>query len=124
VIPQDLITHGVVVYIDIILIYTENTEELVWLTREVLCQLQAKNFAIAPNQCQCHQKNIEFLAYIILEGGVSMFKYKIDTILQWKILESVKDIQWMLGFANLYQHFIAGIWKIFPPITELTKQEM
>jgi hypothetical protein len=29
VIPQDLITHGVVVYIDIILIYTENTEELV-----------------------------------------------------------------------------------------------
>jgi hypothetical protein len=41
---QDLIHHGVVVYIDDILIYTEHEEEHIRFTQEVLHQLQEKTW--------------------------------------------------------------------------------
>ena len=96
----DLIYHGVVVYIDDIFIYTENEEEHIQLTSEVLRRLQENNLAIAPDKCEWHQKQVEFLGYVILGEGVSMSEDKIDTILKWEILDSVKDVQCFLRFAN------------------------
>jgi hypothetical protein len=71
-----------VVFIDEIYINTENEQEHVRLTREVLHQLQENNLAIAPDKCECHQKLVEFLGYIILGEDASMSKDKIDTILE------------------------------------------
>jgi hypothetical protein len=119
---RDLIDHGVVVYIGDILIYTENEEEYIWLTREILRRLQENNLAIAPDKCEWHQKQVEFLGYLISGKGVSMSEDKIDTILKWDIPESVKDVQSFLGFANFYRHFIKGFSKIWYPLTELTKK--
>ena len=36
---QDLIDYGLAIYIDNIIIYTENIEESIWITCEILCQL-------------------------------------------------------------------------------------
>jgi hypothetical protein len=119
---RDLIDHGVVVYIDDILIYTETEEEHIRLTSEVLRRLQENNLAIAPDKCEWHQKQVEFLGYIISGEGVSMSEDKIDTILKWEIPESVKDVQSFLGFANFYRRFIEGFSKICYPLTELTKK--
>jgi hypothetical protein len=46
---------------DDILIYTGNKEEHIQLTREVLGRLQENNWAIAPDKCEWHQKQVEFL---------------------------------------------------------------
>jgi hypothetical protein len=82
VILQDLINHGIVVYIDNILIYTEKEEEHVRLTREVLHRLQENNLAIASDKCEWRQKKVEFLGYFISGEGISMSEDKIDTILK------------------------------------------
>jgi hypothetical protein len=118
---QDLINHGVVVYTDDIFIYTGTEEEYVRLTREVFCWLQEYNLAIALDQCKWHQKQVEFLGYIISGEGVSISEDKIDTILNWEILESVLNVQSFFGFANFYQRFITGFSKTCHPFTELTK---
>jgi hypothetical protein len=105
---QDQIDHGVVVSIYHILIYREIEGENIRLTQEVLYSLQENNLAIASNMCEWHQKEVEFLGYVILGEGVSMSEDKIDTILKWNIPESVKDIQSFLRFANFYWRFITG----------------
>jgi hypothetical protein len=47
---RDLIDHEVVVYRDDILIYTENEEEHIRLTQEVLCRLRKNISTIAPDK--------------------------------------------------------------------------
>jgi hypothetical protein len=122
VILRDLIDYGVVVYIDDILIYTGNEEEYVQLTREVLRRLQENNLAIGPDKCEWHQKQVEFLGYLISGEGVSMSEDKIDTIPKWQIPESVKDDQSFLGFANFYWRFIQGFSKICYSLTQAILQ--
>jgi hypothetical protein len=112
---RHLINHRVVVYIDDILIDSQEEEEYVRLTREVLRRLQENNLAIAPDKCEWHQQHVEFLGYLISEEGVSMSEDKIDTILKYEIRESFKDVQSFLGFAHFYRHFIERFSKICHP---------
>jgi hypothetical protein len=122
VILRDDINHGVAMYIDNILIYTTNEQAQVGLTKEVLRRLQENNLAIASDKCKWHQKQVEFLEYFISGEGVGMSENKIDTILKWEIPESVKDVQFFLGFANFHRRFIEGFLKICCPSTVLTKR--
>jgi hypothetical protein len=92
------------------------------LTREVLRQLPENNFAIASDECEWHQKQVELLGYAILGEGVSMSEDKIDAILNWDIPESVKEVQSFVGFASFYRQFIEGFSKIYYPLTGLTKK--
>jgi hypothetical protein len=119
---QDLIDYGVVVYVDDILIYTEMEEEHVRLSKEVLLRLQEYNFAIASDKRKWHQKQVEFLRYIISATGVSMAEDNIDTILKSETPQSFNDIQSFLGFGNFDRCFIKEFSKICHPVMELTKK--
>jgi hypothetical protein len=67
---QDPIDHIVVVYINDILVYTEKEEEHVQLARAVLRVIQENNLALTPDKCEWHQKQVEFLGYLISGEGV------------------------------------------------------
>ena len=41
-----------------------------------------------------------YLAYIILENGVQINPKKLNTILDWPVPTSIKEIQQFLGFCN------------------------
>src|SRR6201985_3987839 len=47
---------------------------------------------------------------------------KIQTVLEWRTPESVKDVQSFLRFANFYRRFIVGYSKLTRPLTDLTKK--
>jgi hypothetical protein len=45
---------------------------------------------------------------------------KIQTIMEWRKLKTVQNIQCFLGFANFYRLFIQDYLKIAAPLTRLT----
>ena len=47
---------------------------------------------------------------------------KVQTVLEWQIPQSVRDVQCFLGFANFYRKFIQDYSKIILPLTQLTKK--
>jgi hypothetical protein len=49
-----------------------------------------------------------------------MSKHRIDTMLEWEIPESVKNVQSFITFANFYRCFIEGFSKICHQLLELT----
>ena len=63
---------------------------------------------------------MEFLGYIISNGGFSMDPKKVQTIVEWVKPSSVRDVQCFLGFANLYRIFVKDYSKIVTPLTRLT----
>ncbi|SJL05254.1 uncharacterized protein ARMOST_08620 [Armillaria ostoyae] len=51
-----------------------------------------------------------------------MSEDKIKAILDWPVPQKVKDIQFFLGFANFYCHFIHKYSDIIIPLTRLTRK--
>src|SRR5690606_23055333 len=72
----DLIDRGVVLYLDDILIYSENTEDHQRLVSEVLARLHANGLAVNPKKSEFHKRETKFLGYLITPEGVQMDREK------------------------------------------------
>ena len=116
----DLLDQCVVVYLDDILIYSNNPKQHMKHIREVLWRLQKHGLYAQAKKCKWHRDSVEFLGYIMSSKGLTMADDKIRTILDWPEPRKVKDVQSFLGFANFYRRFIHNYSEITVPLTRLT----
>jgi hypothetical protein len=119
---SDLLDVNVVVYLDDILIYSDNMADHKKHVREVLRRLRENDLFCKPEKCEFHASQIEYLGYVIGQDGISMDKKKVQAILDWPIPKSVKQVQSFLGFANFYRRFVYAYSNITIPLTRLTKK--
>ena len=118
----DLLDVCVLIYLDDILIYSNDMEEHRRHVTEVLRRLRENGLFAAPKKCFFHRDTVEFLGFMISPEGLTMDKAKIQTILDWPEPRKVKDIQSFLGFANFYRRFIHNYSELSIPLTRLTRK--
>ncbi len=118
----DMLDVSVVVYLDNILIYSNNPVEHRAHVREVLCRLRANGLYCKGSRCEFHQDSMEYLGYILSPEGLHMSEDKVKAILDWPVPRKVKDIQSFLGFTNFYHRFIHEYSDIIIPLTRLTRK--
>jgi len=118
----DLLDVCVMVYLDDILIYSDNLEEHKQHVKEVLKRLRRHKLYASPSKCYFHWDKIEFLGYIISTNGLQMDESKVQTIRDWSAPRRVKDVQFFLGFANFYRRFIKDYSELSAPLTFLTRK--
>jgi len=119
---SDLLDMCVVVYLDDILIYSDNITEHWSHIKEVLKQLRKVGLYVKPEKCEFHSDSIKYLDYILSPSRLTMSNAKVKTIQEWLEPKKVKDIQFFLGFANFYRHFIFNYSDIVIPLTRLTRK--
>jgi len=84
--------HGVVVYLDDILIYSKTIKEHEALVKQVLARLEGHDLAVSLKKSVFHVDTVEFLGYIVGTRGVTMREQKVESILNWRAPRSGKDI--------------------------------
>ena len=115
----------VIVYLDDILIYTEDPgQPHVDAVRWVLDQLRKYSLFANLKKCCFHQDEIRFLGYVMSSKGISIKAKKIKVVKKWPKPKSVWDIQVFLGFANFYQRFIQDFNKIAASLMSMLKTTM
>ena len=119
---KDNIDHRIVIYLDVIHIYSRSEENHIALIKKVLECLQENQLTLSPVKCEWHMLKVNFLGYIISENGIEMDQEKIRTVLQWKEPTTIKEVQSILGFANFYPCFILGYSKLTRSLTDLIKK--
>ena len=107
-------------FMDDIIIWSQTLEGLHDATREVLQRLRDNRLCIAPNKCEWVEHQIEFLGYMVSGQGVEMTDEKVEILKKIEPVNSLKDVQHFLGFANLYRHCIKDYSKIILPMTNST----
>jgi len=70
----------VVIYLDDILIYSNNLVNHKEHVKEVLKRLQTHKLFVSPAKCTFYQNSIEFLGFILSPEKVQMNEQKIDII--------------------------------------------
>jgi len=117
---SNLLDVCVVIYLDDIIIYSNNMSEHHWHVKEVLkCLYKASLYAKAE-KCEFHSESVNYLRYILSPSGLTMSDNKIKIIQDWPGPKKVKDIQSFLGFTNFYRWFIFNYSDIVIPLICLT----
>ena len=120
----DMLDVCVVVYLDDILIYSDNPDDHRKHVKEVLRRLRKHQLYARADKCEFHKDSVEYLGYILSADGLTMSDDKVRTILEWPEPRKVRDIQSFLGFANFYRRFIPSYSEIVLPLTRLTRKNV
>jgi hypothetical protein len=109
----------VLVFIDDILIYSNNREEHEEHLRLVLQVLREHQLYAKFGKCDFFQKQIHYLGHVMSKEGVAVDPDKIRYIMEWPTPKDVSNIRSFMGLAGYYRRFIKDFSKIGCPITAL-----
>ena len=112
----------VIVYLDDILVYSDNIADHKKHVREVLRRLRKHGLYAKPEKCFFHTTSVEYLGFLLSPEGLTMDPAKVRVIQDWPEPRKVKDVQSFLGFANFYRRFIHNYSGIVVPLTRLTRK--
>ncbi len=117
-IPAEKIDIFVIVYLDDILIYTENPgQPYVDAVRWILEQLRRHSFFANLKKCRFHQDEVRFLRFVVSSQGIRIEEKRIEAVNALGEPKSVRDTQVFLRFANFYRQFIKSFSKIAALLT-------
>jgi transposase InsO family protein len=120
---REFIDDFVVVYLDDILIFSDNEEQHTQHVHKVLQALQDAKLLVEPEKSHFHVQEVEFLGHIIAPNTIRMDPKKVAAVREWEEPTNVKEVQSFLGFANYYRRFIKGFGDITKSLTNLTKKD-
>ncbi|KAJ1163015.1 hypothetical protein NDU88_003478 [Pleurodeles waltl] len=112
-----------IVYIDDILIYSDNENEYVQHVKKILAALQKHHLDCKLTKCEFLVTTVEFLGVILTPQGMVKAEKKVKAVSEWPIPKTVCDVQCFLGFANFYQRFINHFSQTVAPITMLLSKK-
>ena len=92
----------VMVYLNIIIIYSISKEKYREYIKQVLKRLQEKQMLVAIKKCKFFTIKTNFIRFIIKLGYISMDLKKVEVIVNWQELENVIQLRSFLGFCNYY----------------------
>jgi len=114
----------ILIYIDNILIFSKEKEDLQKLTLRVLKKLQENNLFINLDKCTFEAKEVDYLEMIVSKNQIKMDLAKLEGIRDWPTSTTVKQVWSFLGFGNFYRKFIGHYADIAQLLNDLTKKDL
>jgi len=96
---SDLFDVCIVVYLDDILIYSDDITQHQNHIKEVLKWLHKSGLYAKAEKCEFHSDSVEYLGYVLSPSGLTMSNAKVKTIQEWLEPKKIKNIQSFLGFV-------------------------
>ena len=113
----------VVVFIDDILVYSENEENHIEHLRVVLTRLREHKLYAKFSKCEFWLCEVPFLGHVLSDGGIMVDPTKVQEVLDWKAPISVHEVRSFLGLTGYYHRFIPNFSKIAKPMTRLLQKD-
>jgi hypothetical protein len=113
-----------VVFINDILVYSQNEEEHDEHLRIVLTRLRDKQLYAKFSKCEFWLKKVPFLGHVLSEDGISVDPTKVQEVLDWKAPTTVFEVRSFLGLVDYYHRFILDFSKIGKPMNQLLHKDV
>ena len=97
-----------IIFIDDILIYSNNEQEHKEHLRIILQVLREQQLYAKFSKCDFFKDNIKYLGHVVSKDGISVDLDKIKAITEWLVPKKVTDIISFMGITRYYQQFIEG----------------
>ena len=105
-IMRDLINEGkVAVFVDDVLVGIEGEEGYNEIMVEVLKRLEKNDLYVKQEKYSWKTNKVNFLGVIMGQGKIKMEEEKVEGVLNWLVLKTVRDIRKFLGLTNYYRYY-------------------
>lgn len=84
----DVFNRSVFVYLDDILIFSQNMDRHIQHVRQVLQQLLENKLFMKAEKCEFHVSSLKFFEYIIESGQMKVAPEKIQAVAEWPVATS------------------------------------
>ena len=108
-------------FVDNILVFSESEAEHLQHLKCVFHKLQENSVIVNTYKCKLGRKELDFLGYTINCKGIFPNKTKIDTITQFPLPNTQRQLREFLGMINFYRKFIPSCGPILQPLHALLK---
>lgn len=112
-------TQSAMVYMDDILIYSENAADHYKTLDSVLKEIVKAGLRVNPKKCILLRKEVKFLGHILDKDGIRTDPSKIESIKNFERPKCVKQVRRFLGMCNYYRKFIKGYSAMARALEEL-----
>ena len=103
-IMRDLINKGkVVVFVDNMLVGTDDEEEHDKIVVKVLKRLEENDLYMKLEMCSWKVNKVNFLGVVMGQGKIEMEEEKVEEVVNWPVPKMVRDVRKFLGLANYYR---------------------
>lgn len=109
----------VFVYLDDIIIASDNFEDHIRLLEEVARRLTKANLSINIEKSKFCRSEVPFLGYLLSCDGLRPDPSKVQGILDFEAPKTIRQIRRFLGMINYYRRFIPDFSAITTPISDL-----
>jgi hypothetical protein len=121
---MDYLDKFVVVFVDDILVYSQNEQDHEEHMSKVLQRLQDCQLYAKLSKCEFWISEVLFLGHIINQEGLAVGPKKATAILDWKAPKDAREIKSFIGMVGYYRHFIKGFSKIARPMIALLAKKV
>ncbi|CAF0977305.1 unnamed protein product [Brachionus calyciflorus] len=112
------------VYLDDIIIFSQNGEEHREHLKELFKIVRKNNLKLNGEKCNWLQKSIKILGQLVEGNGIKMDEEKINAIVDRKPPKNLKELQSFLGLCNFYSKFVKDFAKKAAPLHNLCKPDV
>ena len=109
----------ILVYLDNILVYSDNAEEHEAHLQKVFDRLHKHKLQAKLKKCEFDKPYIKYLGHVVGSGELCVDSDKVAAVLDWEPPKDIKGVQQFLGFSNHYNCFIKLSARIAAPISNL-----
>jgi hypothetical protein len=111
------------VYLDDIIIWSENVAEHTEHIRLVLQAMRDARLYFNPKKCEFYLLEVDFLGHHISQRGVEANSSKVDKILHWPTPKNTTDVRSFLGLVRYISAFLPNLAEHTRVLTPLTTKE-
>ena len=111
-------------YVDNCIVYSNDMKSHIRDLQKVLGRLLEAGFTLRGSKCAFGRRTITHLGFQYSPSGVAPSAEGTETIANWPVPKSTKELRSFLGLANFYRCFIHNFAEIAASLTELTSSKL
>ncbi|KAH9125831.1 hypothetical protein AeMF1_003624 [Aphanomyces euteiches] len=121
---RDQLWKSCLVYLDDVIVFSQDFATHISRLREVLSCLQAAGFKLKMSKCKWGKTSVAFLGHIVTPAGILPNPEKVKSVLKIRPLRNVAEVRAFLGLAGYFRRFIKGFAAISRPLEKLKTAEV
>ncbi|GBG74417.1 hypothetical protein CBR_g18829 [Chara braunii] len=121
---RNQINRFVVVYLDVILIFSKSMEEHMRHLEEVLQILKNAQLHLNLEKSEFGRDNVIYLGHRLSVAGLEPEATKVEVIRKWPQLTNVRELRSFLGLASYYHKFVPKFSITARPLSRLTTKNV